>query len=193
MRRTLYCVRDRSSFLSTQSAPRVSMSAVRSKSRNAASSGLPPRRALAERSTPIHYSCKRLLSTHLPVKASVPSLECGARGRSPASSCRRSTGGGRPDRTGSDARSSRAPVIDAPVGTFYDTVEISGRPVARELGHGGTAPVNRLYRHRGTARKWSSTVWCSTRLFWVTGCAVGTAYGTKRLERTPRCTFLHHV
>jgi hypothetical protein len=51
MRRTLYCVRDRSSALSTESAPRVSMSAVRSKSRNAASSGLPPRRALVDRST----------------------------------------------------------------------------------------------------------------------------------------------
>jgi hypothetical protein len=52
MRRTLYCVEERSSALSTPNAPRVSMSAVRSKSRNAVSSGLPTLRTLLDWVTP---------------------------------------------------------------------------------------------------------------------------------------------
>ena len=51
MRRTLYCVEERSSALSTPNAPRVSRSAVRSKSRKAVSSALPARRTLLDRVT----------------------------------------------------------------------------------------------------------------------------------------------
>jgi hypothetical protein len=54
IRKTLYCVDERSSALSTPIALRVSTSAVRSKSRNAVSSGLPTGRTLLDWATPQH-------------------------------------------------------------------------------------------------------------------------------------------